>query len=89
MLNGYIKRLVRKTTTQKNLFIKARHEIQVKGSDLHLADLINLLIETIDIFIADNQPRERISVYTSFHLNEKEYSITHVKTFTLLVWNKV
>jgi hypothetical protein len=30
------------------------------------------------VFIADNQPRERISVFTSFHLNEKEYSITQV-----------
>jgi len=63
---------------QKLLFIKARHEIQVKDTDPHLADLINLLIETIDVFIADNQPRERISVFTSFHLNEKEYSITQV-----------
>jgi hypothetical protein len=65
--------------TQKHLFIKARHEIQVKGTDPHLADLINLLIEAIDVFIADNQPRERISVFTSFHLNEKDYSVNHVK----------
>lgn len=66
--------------TQKHLFIKARHEIQVKGTDPHLADLINLLIETIDVFIADNQPRKRISVFTSFHLNEKDYSVNHVKS---------